>query len=78
MHWAGGTGEGDETTKVPQWWGIRTRDYAYVEIPGTGERELCDYVSDPYELTNHAAEPAYAAIRADLAAQLASLRAAQT
>jgi len=65
--------------KVPPWWEVRTEDFAYVEL-ATGETELYDLSgvigsADPYELQNRATDPAYAAVRARLSAQLATLRA---
>jgi N-acetylglucosamine-6-sulfatase len=65
--------------KVPPWWEVRTADFAYVEL-ATGERELYDLAgvigaADPFELQNRASVPAYAAVRARLAAELARLRA---
>jgi N-acetylglucosamine-6-sulfatase len=60
--------------RPPTFWGIRTRDYKYIETVGTGEVELYDLAADPYELENVAGEPAYAAIQAALAARLAVLR----
>lgn len=53
--------------------GIRNRAYKYVEH-GTGEVELYDLRSDPYEETSLHAEPAYDEIEAALAARLADLR----
>jgi N-acetylglucosamine-6-sulfatase len=52
---------------------VRTPGYLYAKY-ATGERELYDLRADPGELTNLAADPAYGAIRARLAAQLARLR----
>jgi arylsulfatase A-like enzyme len=68
---------GDE--KVPPWWGVRTENFAYVEL-ATGETELYDLAgvigwADPFELENRADDPAYAAVRARLSARLAALRA---
>lgn len=65
--------------KVPPWWEVRTAGFAYVEL-ATGETELYDLAgvigsADPYELQNRAADPAYAAVRARLSAELAALRA---
>jgi len=65
--------------KVPPWWEIRTADFAYVEL-ATGETELYDLAgiigsADPYQLQNRAADPSYAAVRARLSAELATLRA---
>jgi arylsulfatase A-like enzyme len=53
---------------------VRTARYVYVENL-TGELELYDLEADPYQLQNLAADPAYDAIEAALAARLASLRA---
>jgi N-acetylglucosamine-6-sulfatase len=52
---------------------IRTPRFAYSEL-ATGERELYDLASDPYELHNRAGEPTYSGIQARLAARLALLR----
>jgi N-acetylglucosamine-6-sulfatase len=52
---------------------IRTAHLKYVEN-GTGELELYDLDADPYELTNLAGDPAYAAAQAALASRLATLR----
>ena len=40
-------------------WGLRTATWKYVEYPD-GEKQLFDVVSDPYEMTNLAPDPAYA------------------
>jgi arylsulfatase A-like enzyme len=53
--------------------GVRTDRYTYVVYKETGEQELYDRRKDPYQLTNVAADPAYAKIRAKLAAQLTKL-----
>jgi N-acetylglucosamine-6-sulfatase len=52
---------------------IRTPRYLYAEH-WNGERELYDLARDPHELQSRHADPAYAAIQADLAARLARLR----
>ena len=52
---------------------IRTRGYVYSELK-TGERELYDLRSDPYELQNEAGSPAYAEAQQRLADRLAQLR----
>jgi arylsulfatase A-like enzyme len=52
---------------------VRTSRFKYVEN-GTGEIELYDLDADPYELTNVAGDPAYAAARAALGSRLATLR----
>ncbi len=53
--------------------GVRTARYAYIERD-TGEKELYDLDSDPYELQNRAGDPSYAAAQSALAADLAGLR----
>ena len=45
-----------------------TQRYTYVVWTETGEQELYDRRLDPYELQNVASDPAYAAIKARLAA----------
>ena len=47
--------------------------YLCVVYKETGDEELYDRQSDPYELTNVAADPAHAAIKAKLAAALVKL-----
>ncbi|HEY8108824.1 MAG TPA: sulfatase [Patescibacteria group bacterium] len=54
----------------PPFWGLRTGQYKYIELPATGERELYDLLKDPYELNNLAGDPYYAAVLKDLAAKL--------
>lgn len=63
---------GDE--RVPGWWQVRTDAFAYIELV-TGERELYDLASDPYQLTNVVGERAYADVVARLSAALEALRA---
>jgi N-acetylglucosamine-6-sulfatase len=53
--------------------GVRTNRYTYVVYTETGEEELYDRRGDPYQLENVAASPAYAAVRARLAAKLSRL-----
>jgi arylsulfatase A-like enzyme len=53
--------------------GLVSGSWKYIEH-STGERELYDLQSDPWELTNRASNPGYAAIRAQLAARLAQLK----
>lgn len=53
--------------------GVRTERYTYVVWTETGEQELYDRRADPYELQNVASDPAYAAIKARLAADLTKL-----
>jgi arylsulfatase A-like enzyme len=58
---------------VPSWWAVRTWNYLYDEL-GTGERELYNLSSDPYELTNVAGWARYASVQGALACQLRSLK----
>jgi arylsulfatase A-like enzyme len=53
--------------------GVRTSRYTYVVYRETGEQELYDRRGDPAQLRNVAAEPAYARIKAKLAAKLVQL-----
>jgi arylsulfatase A-like enzyme len=62
---------GDED--VPQWWEVRTEAFAYIEL-GTGERELYDLRSDPFELENAVLDPANSAVLAELSAALERFR----
>ena len=55
---------------------IRTERYLYVEY-ALGDRELYDLARDPNQLTSLHADPSSAALRAELAAKLAKLRACQ-
>jgi arylsulfatase A-like enzyme len=68
----------DDLYGTPGYWGIHTQDAVYVELT-TGEKELYDLTgvvgpADPYELQNRVNDPAYATLRASLAAQLLTLR----
>ena len=53
--------------------GVRTDRYTYVVWTETGEEELYDREVDPYQLQNAAADPAYAGVKAALAAKLEKL-----
>ena len=53
---------------------MRTGRYTYVVWDETGEEELYDRQTDPYQLTNVAGDPAFASVQADMAAKLAQLR----
>jgi N-acetylglucosamine-6-sulfatase len=64
---------GNKTGVTRLYTGIRTDRYKYVEY-ATGERELYDLQTDPYELDSKHDDPAYAAVEADLAGRLALLR----
>lgn len=75
QHWPGGDHLGSSTDRpVPASYGIRTQNYRYVEL-ATGERELYDLRTDPYELQNVADTAAYASVQSDLKAQLDALKA---
>jgi arylsulfatase A-like enzyme len=54
--------------------GVRTDRYTYVAWEETGEEELYDRQADPYQLTNVASDPAFAQVKADLAAKSAQLQ----
>ena len=57
-----------------QWYAaVRAGRYSYVEH-STGERELYDLQTDPYQLQSRHADPAYAAVRQTLAGRLLQLR----
>ena len=53
--------------------GVRTDRYTYVVYRETGEQELYDRRTDPSELRNVAADPAYARVKRRLAAELKKL-----
>jgi N-acetylglucosamine-6-sulfatase len=53
--------------------GVRTDRYTYVVWSDTGEKELYDRTTDPFQLDNVAGDPAYAAVESDLAAKLEKL-----
>lgn len=55
------------------WKGVRTDRYTYVVYKESGDVELYDRKKDPAELRSVAADPAYAKVRARLAADLARL-----
>lgn len=75
-HWPGGddVGQWPVNDAVPAYYGIRTARYHYVEL-GTGEVELYDLRTDPYELVNVASDPAYATARTNLRTRLEALKA---
>jgi arylsulfatase A-like enzyme len=54
--------------------GVRTDRYTYVLWTETGELELYDRKTDPYQLQNVITDPAYAEVRARLARKLARLQ----
>jgi N-acetylglucosamine-6-sulfatase len=53
--------------------GVRTDRYTYVVWTETGELELYDRRTDPYQLDNVTGDPAYAEVQARLARKLAKL-----
>jgi arylsulfatase A-like enzyme len=53
--------------------GVRTDRYTYVRYTEAGDEELYDRRLDPGELLNRASDPAYAKIKAHLAAKLTKL-----
>ncbi|MBA3383839.1 MAG: sulfatase [Actinobacteria bacterium] len=64
----------DVLLETPTYAAIHTPRYVYVEH-NTGERELYDLATDPYELASLHENTAYAQIRSDLARRLLTLRA---
>jgi len=60
------------TDEDRRFYAVRTADWKYVTYLN-GEEELYDLASDPYELTNLAADPARATEKADLAEKLSQL-----
>lgn len=60
--------------RPPSFWAIRTERYKYAELPETDETELYDLQTDPFELQNESGNPAFAAIKTDLAARLERLK----
>ncbi len=68
IRWAGE----EDTYITPAFWGIVNSKWRYMELV-TGEKELYDMVSDPYELNNIANRPEYAQIQKQLANDLQEL-----
>ena len=73
-HWptVDGTEEGIGSI-IPQFFGIRTSEWKYVEYE-TGETELYNLKSDPYELDNIARDDKYSLIVAELKQTLTELK----
>ena len=57
---------------VPTYCGIRDRRYVYVRY-ATGEEELYDLSTDPYQLTNRAKDPSFASLLGDQPTRLKTL-----
>ncbi len=57
----------------PRFAAIRTERFKYAEHD-TGEKELYDLMNDPFELVSRHNDPAYASVKAQLAAELQKLR----
>jgi len=55
------------------WTGVRTDRWTYVRYKEAGDEQLFDRRADPFELNNLAGDPAYASVKADMAARLAKL-----
>jgi len=58
--------------RVPPYCGVHTSRWVYVKY-GTGEEELYDLRTDPYELQNEANRPTFAPLLALMRSRLASL-----
>jgi len=57
----------------PAHWGVRTERYTLAHFPGTDEFEFYDNRDDPWQMTNEAANPAYAEAVADCQQRLRRL-----
>jgi N-acetylglucosamine-6-sulfatase len=63
----------DPETPPTNYQAVRTDRYLYARY-GTGEQELYDLQTDPFELQSRHADPAYGAVRASLDRLLASMK----
>ena len=63
----------DYSKSIPPYHAIITQQYTYVEYDITGEKELYDLASDPYELKSKHAESTYADTMAALSLRLHAL-----
>jgi N-acetylglucosamine-6-sulfatase len=60
--------------RVPQHFGVRTKDHKLFYIPETDEWQMFDLLKDPNELVSVAEDPAYKEKRAELTAEYERLR----
>jgi arylsulfatase A-like enzyme len=65
--------EQEDVRVIPNYYAVRTSRYIYVEYPTTGEKELYDLKTDPYELRN-IYESAPPTLLSDLQARLDALK----
>jgi arylsulfatase A-like enzyme len=72
-NWQNPGSESGLSAIIPDYKGVRNAAWKYVEYV-TGEMELYDLVNDPYELQNVVADPANAAIVAQMQVRLDELR----
>ncbi len=71
-------GRPGQPDSMPQFWAVlaQTSDggfWKYVELD-TGERELYNQRTDPYEMNNRYGEPGVAAVQAELRSKLQALK----
>jgi N-acetylglucosamine-6-sulfatase len=69
---AGNPAVSEHAQPAPPLVAIRTQRYVFIQYDD-GEQELYDLATDPYELQNQAANPAYAQVRSLLATELSRL-----
>jgi arylsulfatase A-like enzyme len=62
----------ENTVQVPAYCAVRNQQYLYVEYQ-TGEQELYDLKTDPYELTNLASDPTQASTLSTLHGRMVQL-----
>jgi arylsulfatase A-like enzyme len=67
---------GTDTVVAQQYFGVHTRRWVYAEY-STGEKELYDLDTDPFELTNVAGQPAVASQQTEMKKLLTALRTAR-
>ncbi|MDQ2757189.1 MAG: sulfatase [Actinomycetota bacterium] len=70
----GGPGATSDGHPVTPYWGLRTDRYTYVEYLRTGERELYDLQTDPFQLQNVYGRPGTTAVTATLSTRLHQLQ----